>query len=100
MLNIYPYNKIFNYMENRCDIEVSRIYVNVLFTYMKLTTKQKRSPTLRKRKRKCTTLGLIIDFLFDSSNCTVGGQIQSRSWFQLSLSLVRWMGHDSIIVKR
>ena len=32
MLNIYPYNKIFNYMENRCDIEVSRIYVNVLFT--------------------------------------------------------------------
>ena len=28
---------------------------------------------LRKRKRKCTTLGLIIDFLFASSNCTVGG---------------------------
>ena len=32
MLNIYPYNTIFNYMANRCDIEVSRIYVNVLFT--------------------------------------------------------------------
>ena len=32
MLNIHPYNKIFNYMANRCDIEVSRIYVNVLFT--------------------------------------------------------------------
>ena len=42
---------------------------------------------------------LLISFLIPVIALS-GGQIQSRSWFQLSLSLVRWMGHDSIIVKR
>ena len=46
------------------------------------------------------TLGLIIKFLFASSNCTVGGKIMGRSWFQLRESSVHSMGHDSIIVER
>ena len=40
-------------------------------------------PTLRKREHKCTTLGLYIDFLFASSNCTVGGKSKAghgSSW--------------------
>ena len=44
-----------------------------------------QSPTLRKGKSKCTTLGLIIDFLFDSSNCTVGGQTLTQSDLMLSV---------------
>ena len=73
-------------ISKRVDLCKCTIYINE--TYYK----DKVVADASKTRTQCITLGLIINVLFDSSNCTVGGQIQSRSWFQLSLISNFWVG--------